>query len=92
MTILLALPTCPSVAIARTRTRRTSPEGSRIRAYLPSLSTNCAAPPALRTSWPPLPGCISILWIDDPSGILSSGKAFPTRISASAPEVNMSPT
>jgi hypothetical protein len=34
---------------------------------------------------PPLPGTSSMLWMVVPSGILRSGRALPTRASASGP-------
>ena len=42
--------------------------------------------PADRTIWPPLPGTSSMLWIVVPSGMFASGRALPTRASASGPD------
>lgn len=39
-----------------------------------------------RTNSPPRPGFNSMLWIKVPTGMLASGRAFPTLISASGPE------
>ena len=41
------------------------------------LPRSCADVPADRTICPPLPGCISILWIIVPTGIFSIGRQFP---------------
>ena len=61
-------------------------------AISPSLASSCALLPALRTICPPRPATISMLWIWVPSGIRASGRALPTRASASAPEMTTSPT
>ena len=48
--------------------------------------------PRERTIWPPLPGTSSMLWIVVPSGMCASGRALPTRASASGPATTTSPT
>src|SRR6188508_250803 len=62
------------------------------RGVVASLASNCAEVPAERTIWPPLPGVSSMLWMVVPSGMFASGRALPTRASASAPETTTSPT
>jgi len=47
--------------------------------------------PAERTNWPPLPGCISMLWMTVPTGMLARGRALPGLISAAAEEITLSP-
>ena len=75
----------PIVARQAAGIRRTSPEGSVIWAQLPSRAVRTAPTPAERQSLPPPPGCISILWIVKPVGILASGMQLPTLGSASGP-------
>ena len=70
---------------------RTSPEGIRIWASEPSLAISWALVPAERTSWPPLPGCISMLWITVPTGMLARGSALPGLMSAAVEEITLSP-
>src|SRR5688500_7120412 len=84
--------TCPTVAMHSTRTRRTSPDGSRMVAKLPSLASSCALLPAERTIWPPRPATSSMLWICVPSGMRDIGRALPGRASTSGPEATVSPT
>ena len=72
--------------------RRTSPEGSRTWALSPSLASSWAEAPADRTIWPPLPGTSSMLWSCVPRGTEDSGRALPTRASASGPAITVSPT
>src|SRR6266436_1234512 len=50
------LPTWPTVAMQSIENLRTSPLGIFTSARSPSLLSNCAAPPAERTAWPPRPG------------------------------------
>ncbi len=67
------LPTWPKVALHSTRTFLTSPEGSLIWAYPPSLAISWPYEPALRIIWPPLPIFNSTLWTNDPRGIFFRG-------------------
>ena len=84
MLLQSGLPTCPTVAMHRQLISLTSPEGKRTWAYSPSFAISCAEAPAERTICPPLPGCISILWIKVPTGMFEIGRALPGRISALA--------
>ena len=86
------LPTWPTVARAVIGTLRTSPEGRRTCANAPSLAMTCAATPAERTIWPPLPGLISTLWISVPRGMLAIGRQLPGLMSAVGPLITVSPT
>ena len=73
-------------------TRRTSPEGSLSSATPPSLEINCACEPAERAICAPLPGRSSMLCTMVPAGMFFSGRAFPTRMSASFPDITFCPT
>ena len=42
--------------------------------FLQTVAISWALVPAERTSWPPLPGCISMLWITVPTGMLARGR------------------
>src|SRR5262249_35014344 len=86
-----ALPIDPIVARQSDDTRRISPDGSVIWAHLPSRALTVALVPAERHSWPPWPGCISMLWIAMPGGIDFSGMQLPTRGSTFSPLCTLSP-
>ena len=58
---------------------------------MPSRAVYCAELPALRASWPPLPGFSSTLWTVEPTGMWRSGIALPGLIGASEPERISSP-
>src|SRR3989338_2954272 len=72
--------------------RRISPEGSLILAYSPSFAMSCAPVPAERTIFAPVPFDNSMLCIKVPTGIFFIGRAFPVFISASGPDITVSPT
>src|SRR4030095_4830850 len=84
-------PTWPMVAMQSSLTCRTSPEGSLMFAWSPSFASNWARVPALRQSWPPLPGCSSTLCTSVPSGMFRIGSALPGRMSACGPDITTSP-
>src|SRR3972149_220712 len=71
--------------------RRPAPAGSRTGAKSPSLARSCAAAPAERTIWPPLPGTSSMVWMVVPSGMLASRRAVPTRAPAPGPPAPHAP-
>src|SRR5260370_251152 len=75
------------VAMQSILTCRTSPEGSLMLAWSPSLASSWASVPALRQSWPPLPGCSSTLCTRVPSGMFRIGSALPGRMSACGPDM-----
>ena len=58
---------------------------------MPSRAVKDTELPALRASWPPLPGFISTLCTMEPTGMCRSGMALPGLIGASAPERTSSP-
>ena len=58
---------------------------------MPSRAVNCTELPALRASWPPLPGFSSTLCTIEPTGMWRSAMALPGLIGASAPERTSSP-
>ena len=59
---------------------------------MPSRANNVADAPAVRAICAPLPICISIQWIVEPTGILRIGNVLPTRIGASEPLTIVAPT
>ena len=71
---------------------RISPDGIFTETYSPSLATTCTPAPALRASWPPLPGLSSTLCTIVPSGMWPSGRQLPGRMSTVSPEMMVSPT
>src|SRR5262245_56796329 len=88
-----ALDTLPMVARHFTGTLRTSPLGRVNSAQSFSRAPRVALHPALRQSWPPLPGTISTLWIVMPRGTFYSGMQLPGRGSTASdsPENTLSP-
>src|SRR5215204_5600692 len=86
------LPTWPIVARHVSRTRRSSPDGSRRTPWPSSFATSWTPEPALRASCPPLPGFSSTLWTSVPVGIFCSGSAFPGLMSAPGPDSTVAPT
>ncbi|MDI3349401.1 hypothetical protein DCBHLPFO_00689 [Mycoplasmopsis arginini] len=89
-----SLPTSPMVARQRANIRRVSPDFRRRTTYFPlsSLPRIWALVPAERAIIPPPPGCISMLWINVPSGIEANGNVLPTKISTFSPEITLWPT
>src|SRR5690349_15390824 len=85
-------PSWPIVARHLLFTRRISPDGRMMTEYSPSFAPRRATPPAERTSFPPCPGFISMLWISRPDGMLLSGRQFPTSGSDCGPLVTFVPT
>ena len=75
--LLSMLDTLPKDARHRRGTSFSSFDGSRNRAILSVLSTNCAHVPAARTSCAPFPGRNSTLCTKEPMGRCSSGYASP---------------
>src|SRR6266436_3725483 len=67
-----------------TENLRTSPEGSFTSAKSPSLLSNCAEPPAERTTCPPRPGYSSRLCTIVPGGMCLNCSALPGRMSEPA--------
>src|SRR6266404_3212931 len=86
------LPSWPTVALHSSRTLRTSVEGMRICAYLPSFAISWPKEPAERIICAPCPFFNSMLWITVPSGIACSGSEFPGRMSTASPDCSTSPT
>ena len=84
-------PIVPIVARQAAGMRRISPLGSVIWAQSASRAMSVAPAPAERQRAPPLPGCISMLWIVIPSGIFRSGRQFPTAGGAFSPLWSSSP-
>ncbi len=58
---------------------------------MPSREVNCTEQPALRASWPPLPGFISTLCTCEPTGMWRSAIALPGLMGESEPERISSP-
>jgi hypothetical protein len=56
------------------------------------LAISWTPAPAERASWPPRPGCISTLCTSVPTGMLASGSALPTVMSARGPDSTIMPT
>ena len=67
------------------------PLGRRSVAIEPSLAISWTLVPAERAILAPAPGFSSIAWITVPTGMLRSGSALPGRISASGPDISVSP-
>jgi hypothetical protein len=86
-----ALPTEPTVALHAAGTNRISPEGRRSVAIAPSLAISWTLAPAERAIFAPAPGFSSIACTTVPTGMLRRGRALPARISASGPDISMSP-
>src|SRR5215475_14347313 len=86
------LPTCPIVARQVRGTLRSSPDGSRSTPSPSSFATSWIPEPALRASWPPLPGFSSTLCTSVPVGMFSSGSALPGLMSAPGPDSTVAPT
>ena len=55
---------------------------------MPSRASNCTEVPAARANWAPLPGCSSIAWMVEPTGMLRKGRQLPGLMGASAPLIN----
>src|SRR3954453_8679702 len=86
-----ALPTSPMVARQRASTLRTSPEGMRSCAKVPSLASNCTPAPAERAIFAPPPGRSSIACTTVPNGMFFSGRLLPGLMSAPGPVSMVSP-
>src|SRR5579862_9758703 len=86
------LPTCPTVARQVSGTRRISPDGRRRTAKPASFATSWMPEPAERAIFAPWPGFSSTAWTSVPVGMLSSGSALPTLMSASGPDSTDAPT
>src|SRR5512147_2861884 len=84
--------TWPTTALQSMRTWRTSPDGMRIWAYLPSFAISWPKEPAERIIFAPDPGWDSTLWITVPTGMARTGSALPGRTSTASPERSVSPT